>query len=164
MNLETDRLIRQLDLEHSSALEISGENGKVMGFIAIVLQNSPTYDVCSHVLDDQFDIIIAEQVLEPLLWPYRAVRNVFQMLSPKRSAARYDPISDQDSQSPRGLLAMDGSWNSRFACGGSISIASRPDHGAIGHVFALIGGSGPFIVLGCIRSRMNRTIQSLSGR
>jgi hypothetical protein len=28
------------------------------------------------------DIIIAEQVFEHLLWPYRAVRNVFQMLTP----------------------------------------------------------------------------------
>jgi hypothetical protein len=82
MNLETNRLIRQLDLEHSSALEISGEKWKGYGFHRYRSVEFPAYDVCSHVLDDQFDIIIAEQVFEHLLWPYRAVRNVFQMLTP----------------------------------------------------------------------------------
>jgi hypothetical protein len=82
MNRETDRLIRQLDLGHSSALEISGEKWKGYGFYRYRSVEFPAYDVCSDVLDDQFDIIIAEQVFEHLLWPYRAVRNVFQMLTP----------------------------------------------------------------------------------
>lgn len=82
MDQETDRLIRSLDVEHSSALEISGQKWKGYGFYRYRSVEFPAYDVCSGVLDEQFDIIIAEQVFEHLLWPYRAVRNVFQMLSP----------------------------------------------------------------------------------
>jgi 2-polyprenyl-3-methyl-5-hydroxy-6-metoxy-1,4-benzoquinol methylase len=33
------------------------------------------------LLEECFDIIIAEQVFEHLLWPYRAARNLFQMLT-----------------------------------------------------------------------------------
>jgi SAM-dependent methyltransferase len=82
MNRETDRLIHSLDLEHTSALEISGQKWINHGFCRYHSVEFPTYDLCSGVLDDQFDIIIAEQVFEHLLWPYRAVRNVFQMLKP----------------------------------------------------------------------------------
>jgi SAM-dependent methyltransferase len=82
MNQETDRLIRALDLEHCSALEISGQKWRGYGFRRYRSVEFPAYDVCRDVLNDQFDIIIAEQVFEHLLWPYRAVRNVFQMLTP----------------------------------------------------------------------------------
>jgi SAM-dependent methyltransferase len=34
------------------------------------------------VLDHQFDLIIANQVFEYVLWPYKAARNVCQMLKP----------------------------------------------------------------------------------
>jgi hypothetical protein len=76
MDQETDRLIRSLDFEHSSALEISGQRWS--GYRSV---DFPAYDVCSRALDERFDIIIAEQVFEHLLWPYRAVRNLHQMLS-----------------------------------------------------------------------------------
>ena len=44
----------------------------------------PAYDICDRPLDDTFDLIIAEQVFEHLLWPYRAAlaRNVYRMLKP----------------------------------------------------------------------------------
>src|SRR6266446_5332150 len=64
MNQETDRLIRSLDLEQSSALEISGQKWRGYGFRRYLSVEFPAYDVCSRVLDDQFDIIIAEQVFE----------------------------------------------------------------------------------------------------
>jgi SAM-dependent methyltransferase len=82
MDQETERLIRGLDLRNSSALEISGQKWRDYGFGRYRFVEFPAYDVCSSVLDDQFDIIIAEQVFEHLPWPYRAVRNVFQMLAP----------------------------------------------------------------------------------
>jgi SAM-dependent methyltransferase len=82
MDQETDRLIRGLDLEYSSALEISGQKWRGHGFDCYRSVEFPAYDICSDVLVDQFDIIIAEQVFEHLLRPYRAVRNVFQMLNP----------------------------------------------------------------------------------
>ena len=112
MNRETDRLIRSLDLAHSSVLEISGQKWRSHGFCRYQSVEFPTYDVCSHVLDDQFDIIIAEQVFEHLLWPYRAVRNVFQMLTPNGALLITTPFLIKDSQSSGGLLAMDGNRNS----------------------------------------------------
>lgn len=81
MDQETDRLIRSLDFEHSSALEISGQKWSGYGFARYRYVDFPAYDVCSRSLDEQFDIIIAEQVFEHLLWPYRAVRNLHQMLN-----------------------------------------------------------------------------------
>jgi SAM-dependent methyltransferase len=82
MDQETIRLIRGLDVEHCSALEISGQKWKTRRFGSYRSVGFPAYDVCSDVLDDRFDLIIAEQVFEHLLWPYRAVRNVHQMLAP----------------------------------------------------------------------------------
>ena len=82
MNKETDRLIGELDVARSSALEISGVKWKDRGFSHYTSVWYPGYDVCSGPMDERFDIIIAEQVFEHLLWPYRAVRNVFDMLSP----------------------------------------------------------------------------------
>jgi len=44
--------------------------------------NWPDYDICEDVLDRQFDIVIADNVWEHLLHPYRATRHVLQMLKP----------------------------------------------------------------------------------
>ena len=81
MNQETDRLIRSLDWQHASVLEISGQKWKGFGFQTYRSVGFPEYDLCAGTLDEKFDIIIVEQVFEHLLWPYRAARNVFQMLN-----------------------------------------------------------------------------------
>jgi hypothetical protein len=81
MDQETARLVRELDFKHASALEISGLTWKDFGFARYVSVGYSEYDVCAGVLEEKFDIIIAEQVFEHVLWPYRAVRNVFQMLN-----------------------------------------------------------------------------------
>ena len=80
MNRETDRLIRCLDWQQASVLEISGHKWERFGFRKYRSVDFPNYDVCGGILEEKFDIIIAEQVFEHLLWPYRAARNVFQML------------------------------------------------------------------------------------
>ena len=82
MNQETDRLVRTLDWQNASVLEISGQKWKNFGFRSYRSVDFPDYDLCSDALDEKFDIIIVEQVFEHLLWPYRAVRNVLQMLKP----------------------------------------------------------------------------------
>ena len=82
MNKETARLMGKLDFTHASALEISGLQWRDFGFARYIARGYPEYDVCAGVLDETFDIIIAEQVFEHVLWPYRAARNVFQMLNP----------------------------------------------------------------------------------
>jgi SAM-dependent methyltransferase len=41
----------------------------------------PEFDLCHDVIQDrQFDFIVAEQVFEHLMYPYRACKNVYQML------------------------------------------------------------------------------------
>ncbi len=42
----------------------------------------PEFDICEDKLDNQFDLIIADQVWEHLLWPYKATHHVFDMLKP----------------------------------------------------------------------------------
>ena len=63
-------------------LEISGDNWKNAGFKSYRSVAYPEYDICAEALPQTFDLIIAEQVFEHLLWPYRAGRNVHQMLRP----------------------------------------------------------------------------------
>jgi SAM-dependent methyltransferase len=42
----------------------------------------PEFDICRQKMDRKFDLIIADQVWEHLLWPIRATRHVFDMLRP----------------------------------------------------------------------------------
>jgi SAM-dependent methyltransferase len=44
--------------------------------------NWPDHDICEQVLDRQFDLIIADNVWEHLLHPWRATRHLLQMLKP----------------------------------------------------------------------------------
>ena len=79
---ETDKLIAPLPVRSMDALEISGDRWASHGFRSYVSANYPDYDVCVRPLAETFDIIIAEQVFEHLLWPHRAAKNVFAMLRP----------------------------------------------------------------------------------
>ncbi len=42
----------------------------------------PNFDICTQTLPERFDLIIADQLFEHLRWPYRAGRNVLNMLKP----------------------------------------------------------------------------------
>ena len=79
---ELDRLIATLPTGNMDALEISGNRWAKGGFRSYISANFPEYDVCEKPLPDSFDIIIAEQVFEHLLWPHRAAKNVYSMLRP----------------------------------------------------------------------------------
>ena len=81
---ECFNFIRSLHPERLEALEISGGGrwGQHLNFRSFTEATYPDYDVCEGQLDRQFDIIIADQVFEHLLWPYRAARNVYAMLKP----------------------------------------------------------------------------------
>jgi len=83
MNRETERLVRSINPENRSALEISGDSWKErVAFRRYRSVDFQTLDICkSPLADEKFDIVIAEQVFEHLLWPYRAVRHVHQMLN-----------------------------------------------------------------------------------
>ena len=79
---ETRRLIAGLGPSGLRALEISGRVWQDEGFRSYEAAEYPAYDVCRNTLPGPFDLIIAEHVFEHVLWPYRAGRNVLQMLQP----------------------------------------------------------------------------------
>jgi SAM-dependent methyltransferase len=82
MNQETRRLVEGLGPGTLDALEVSGEGWRDFGFKSYRSVSYPGYDVCAGALPERFDIIIAEQVFEHLLWPYRAGKHVYEMLRP----------------------------------------------------------------------------------
>lgn len=51
-----------------------------MGFAEYISTTYPDFDICEGALPDTFDLVIAEQVFEHLLWPYRAGKDVYDML------------------------------------------------------------------------------------
>ena len=81
MDRETEKYVKSLPFKKLSALEISGSRWEKFGFASYRSVRYPKFDVCNATLDDCFDIIIAEQVLEHVLHPHRAVRNLYSMLN-----------------------------------------------------------------------------------
>jgi hypothetical protein len=82
MNRETRKLIQGLDPDKLSTLEVSGEYWGSLGIFKRYRSiYYPEFDLCDSVLPDKFDLVIAEQVFEHLLWPYRAGKNVYSMLN-----------------------------------------------------------------------------------
>ncbi len=84
MNREVEQFIRSLDCSHIDALEISGTGSQNRyNFRSYQAVQYPDYDVCEGPLaQEQFDLVIAEQVFEHVLRPDRAAANVYQMLRP----------------------------------------------------------------------------------
>jgi SAM-dependent methyltransferase len=73
--------IERLQPQGLSVLEIAaGNHWQRQGFGSYKSVEFPEFDICSSVLDEKFDLIIADQVFEHLLWPYRAAQNVRSML------------------------------------------------------------------------------------
>jgi SAM-dependent methyltransferase len=84
-DLEAERFVRTLPHSSLEVLELSpgSERWKRFGFKSYRSTFFPDYDLCAGPLQrEAFDLVIAEQVLEHVHWPYRAVRNVLQMLRP----------------------------------------------------------------------------------
>lgn len=82
LNDEVARLMADLPVRELDAMEISGTAWQNAGFRSYRSMQYPDYDVCEGALPDRFDVIIADQVFEHLLWPYRAGKNVYEMLRP----------------------------------------------------------------------------------
>jgi SAM-dependent methyltransferase len=82
MDRSTRGLIGGLNLDELDALEISGSAWCNFGFRSYQSRGFPDFDICRGGLDAKFDLVIAEQVFEHLLHPYKAARNVFEMLRP----------------------------------------------------------------------------------
>lgn len=83
LNREVRRMVDVLHPNRLEVLEISGSNWPTTGYFKTLERlDFPTFDICQQRSEKQYDLIIAEQVFEHLLWPYRAGRNVFEMLRP----------------------------------------------------------------------------------
>lgn len=83
MYRECFQMIQEIGPERLDALEISaGQEWCRLPFRSYTPTTYPEFDICKDRLDRQFDLIIADQVFEHLLWPYRAARNVHAMLRP----------------------------------------------------------------------------------
>src|SRR5579859_1436565 len=84
MNREVEKFIRSLDCSKIDALEISGTGSQGRyEFRSYRTAEYPHFDICQGPLaENQFDLVIMEQVLEHVLRPDRAVANVHRMLRP----------------------------------------------------------------------------------
>jgi len=83
MDGQTEKFVRSLSYSSMDALEVSGDKWENFGFRSYRKVYYPEYDLCEKPSEvAAFDIVIVEQVLEHVLWPYRAVRNVFEILRP----------------------------------------------------------------------------------
>jgi hypothetical protein len=82
MDRECDRFVDKLDVRSMKCLEISGEGSRWVArpWASYEVTSYPAYDICSDPLNGQWDIIIAEQVLEHTRDPERAVGNILLML------------------------------------------------------------------------------------
>ncbi|MBT9160818.1 MAG: hypothetical protein DDT26_02114 [Dehalococcoidia bacterium] len=75
------RLLADIGLSKLDVLEISaGEHWRSLPFRSFQEMNYPAYDICTDVIKADVNLIIADQVFEHLLWPYRAARNIHSML------------------------------------------------------------------------------------
>ena len=76
--------VQSLGPERLEVLEISAgpQWRRVFQFKSYTETQFPEVDICSETLDQQFDLIVADQVFEHLPFPYRAGKNVFSMLRP----------------------------------------------------------------------------------
>ncbi len=83
LNRELDKLVGGLKPNELKACEISGRYwDRSNYFREYRALEFPEFDICTGPHDEKFDLVIAEQVFEHLLWPYRAGRNVHAMLAP----------------------------------------------------------------------------------
>jgi SAM-dependent methyltransferase len=81
MRRDCYHIIEELPFQQLRALEISGDHFNKVSFKEYKSIRYPEYDICASPLAEKFDLIIAEQVFEHLLWPYRAGKHVYQMLN-----------------------------------------------------------------------------------
>ena len=81
-DIETRKLVTKLEPDKLQVLEISGSVWKNFGFEYYQNVHYPEFDICKDSLDRQFDLVIAEQIFEHLLYPYSAGKNIYNMLEP----------------------------------------------------------------------------------
>ena len=89
---ETRRLISALNPSYLSAFEISGQVWRDYGFGSYRSVDYPAFDICESVLNEYFDLVIAEHIFEHLLYPHKAALNIHTMLKPNGHALIVTPF------------------------------------------------------------------------
>lgn len=153
LNDEVRKLIGELPAKDLDALEISGTAWEEAGFKSYESRQYPDYDICAGPLPRQFDIVIADQVFEHLLWPYRAACNVHRMLRPGGYFLLATPFLQKVHECPhdctrwtetglKHLLAecgfpieqiRTGSWGNRMAAKANLNAKKFPTYSPLLH-------------------------------
>ena len=81
MDKSTKEWINALPKDSLNVLEISGTKWSSFDFKTYRSLNFPDFDICEDKTNENYDLIIAEQVFEHLKYPYRAGKNIYEMLS-----------------------------------------------------------------------------------
>lgn len=79
MNRDIDGFLADLPPEDCRALEVSGNIRGDLPWKAYKALRFPEFDICRDRLDEQFDMVICEQVLEHVVDPMAAVTNLAAM-------------------------------------------------------------------------------------
>ena len=83
MNRVVDRHLLSLEPEKRSAVEISGSGHKDKAWKSFRSLNYPEFDLCAPLVDtERHDVVICEQVLEHVVDPCAAARNLKQLCAP----------------------------------------------------------------------------------
>lgn len=83
MNRAIDRRLGRLDVQQLSAAEISGANHAHLSWRKHRNLDYPTYDLCGDLsAAGRFDVVICEQVLEHVVDPLLAARNLGRLCEP----------------------------------------------------------------------------------
>jgi SAM-dependent methyltransferase len=151
---ETKELVDALPASTMDAVEVSGTRWKAYPFKSLRSADYPDYDICEKPLAlESFDLVIAEQVFEHLLYPYRAAKNVYAMLRPGGyflistpflqkihdfpvDCSRWTPLGMKYFLSEAGFpieAIQSGSWGNRAAVKANLLLTHFPYYNPIVH-------------------------------
>jgi SAM-dependent methyltransferase len=98
---DCDRFLAKFDRNTTRVLAISSpQHFGELGFKHFTVVQYPEFDICRDVLEQKFDLIIADQVFEHVKYPYRAARNVHAMLAPRGYFLMATPFMVRLHQAP----------------------------------------------------------------
>lgn len=103
MNHEVDARLSILDRSRLDALEVSGTDHHHRGWRSYTSIHWPQHDICDPELDlgQQFDVVLAEQVLEHVENPWAAVLNMQKMCRPDGLVAITTPFLIRRHEVPK---------------------------------------------------------------
>lgn len=109
MNREIVRHLESLGPERLSAAEISGNGQAERGWKQFRSLDYPDFDLCAPItVDERFDVVICEQVLEHVVDPFLAARHLFELCRPGGHAVVSTPFLIKQHELP--LYGMFDYW------------------------------------------------------